>query len=56
MLDLLYKIRFAGGPLDGKRGADQAKPETVRWVDSDGMSIYVHTSTDDDGTLVYRKK
>lgn len=56
MLALAHKIRFAGGPLDGKRGADQTPPASVKWIDADGMAEYVHSSTDDDGTLVYRKK
>lgn len=45
-------IRFVGGARDGLRGCDRQPPEWVR----DGEDVYVHVSTDADGTLVYKPK
>jgi len=54
----MFKIRFAGGAMDGRVGRDENAPESVRYIapGERGPEVYVHSSTDEDGTLVYRKK
>lgn len=44
--------------MDGKRGEDSVAPSLVTYTNPSGgpSDQYVHSGTDEDGTLVYRKK
>ena len=53
----MYSIRFVGGGMDGRTGRDENPPLTVTYTAPGGMAdVYLRSSQDEDGTLVYRKR
>jgi hypothetical protein len=52
----MFSIRFVGGGMDGKKGRDVAAPLTVTYTHAGQQDVYVRSSQDPDGTLVYRKR